>query len=442
MPHRMLVASVSRMLVRWLEQVLASNINANSLFLESCMKILQAHKYFWPRDGASKYALALSDMLKQAGHAVVPFAMQNAKNLESPYSRFFVSEMALGDPLAVSFGNKIRYAGRMLYSVEAKKRIVALLDSERIDIAHIHNIYHHISPSILQEIKKRGIPIVMTLHDYNLISPNYTLFHHGRVHEEDARGWHLSCVKNKCVKDSRAASAFAVAEMAFHYKLMRYYERFVDRFIAPSAFMKNICIRYGIPARRIVHIPHPAPRAEPKDADGRGVVYAGRLSEEKGLNTLIMAARETSGIPYRIIGEGPLRAGLEKKIRELNIANVSFVGFQSGPQLDASIRSARLAVVPSVWYENAPLAILEPASMGMPVIGSRIGGIPEILPDDLLVPPYDHRALAAAIRFWHDASPDLRKDMGARLRERMRRVHDPKKHLDSVMGLYEMVRNM
>ncbi|MFH1766714.1 MAG: glycosyltransferase, partial [Patescibacteria group bacterium] len=251
------------------------------------MKIIQAHKFYWYRDGASNYALFLSELLRNKGHEVIPFAMQNPKNLDSAYGKFFVSGAELDDPSQVSLSKKIKYAGRMFYSCEAKHKMKALLRSESVDIVHLHNIYHHISPSILPVIKKKGIPIVMTLHDYKLICPNYTMFHHGAVHEEDCKGWYGSCVKNKCMKDNRMQSRIVCAEMIFHHKIMKYYERYVDKFIAPSRFMMGKCIEMGWGADRFISLPNPIDKEQKatnkKQVDGDYVAYVGRLSEEKGL---------------------------------------------------------------------------------------------------------------------------------------------------------------
>jgi glycosyltransferase involved in cell wall biosynthesis len=303
---------------------------------------------------------------------------------------------------------------------------------------HLHNIYHHISPSILPLFKKRGIPVVMTLHDYKLIVPNYTMFHHGAVHEEDARGWYLSCVKNKCMKDSRAQSAIVTAEMIWHHKIMRYYEHYVDRFIAPSECMLETCVRFGWPREKFVHIPHPidTKRFHVETKDNGYVLYIGRLSEEKGLHTLIDAAAKTPEIPYRIVGTGPLEADLQARVHTENINNVMFDGFQTGKALDELIAGARLSVLPSIWYENYPLSILEAKSSGKIVLGSDIGGISEMLPDDQLFSPGDHTALAALIRSWYDRSSAERTKVAKRERKETETINNPKKHVEAILSLY------
>lgn len=403
------------------------------------MKILQIHKYFWKRDGASNYALYLSELLQKKQHTVIPFAMKHKKNISSAYDKYFVSERDLSDPGSVSLGNKIRTAATMVYSFEAKRNMDALLKKEQgVDVAHLHNIYHHISPSILPVLKKHGVKIVMTLHDYKLLCPNYTMFHHGTVHEEDAQGWYVSCIKNKCMKNSTAHSVMVTGEMIWHHKIMKYYERYVDRFIAPSRFMMNLCMRFGWDEKKFIHLPNPidATAFSFSPEDKGYVAYVGRLSEEKGLHTLLDAAVLLPSIPFRIIGDGPLSLSLHRRIEKEGLANVTCTGFETGEQLKASLRDARMFVLPSIWYENYPLSILEAKAMGKIVLGSRIGGIPELLPSDMLFSPQNAEELAGLIRTWHVMPASGRYEKGQELRSGVLVENDGIRHSEAIETLY------
>lgn len=404
------------------------------------MNILQAHKFYWHRDGASNYFFTLSEMLRAAGDTVIPFSMEHPENEPSAYAKYFVSHIDLSHPGAVPFGKKIVAVGRMLYSHEAKRHMNTVLSEHPVDLVHLHNIYHHISPSILPVIKKRGIPIVMTLHDYKLVSPNYSLFHHGAVHEEDGRGWYGTCVRNKCMKDSRMQSRIVRYEMIFHHKIMKYYERLVDRFIAPSEFMIDLCVRFGWPREKFVHIPHPVDTRHytsiSSAQEGTSVVYAGRLSEEKGLLVLLRAAAQTPDIPYVLIGSGPQEAVLRQEIETQNLRNVTLTGFLTGESLRHVQKQARLMVLPSIWYENYPLSILEAKAMGKMVIGTNIGGIPELIPDACVVPPGDASTLAARISQWYHATPRERRAYEERGRQEVDRVNHPEQHLAAIKALY------
>ncbi len=404
------------------------------------MNILQAHKYYFPRDGASRYMVELSNSLQQLKHTVVPFTVAMPQTLSSPYSRFFVRDMDIQDPAALSWSQKIRFGAKIIYSLEAKQKIHSLLADTQIDVAHIHNIYHHISPSILGALKQRKIPIVMTLHDYKLVSPNYALFHHGQIHEEDASGWYTSCVKNKCVKDSRSASALSTLEMILHHKFFRFYERYVDRFIAPSQFMIDLCVRHSWPREKFVHLPNPTNTdREFLSEEGKYVTYIGRLSEEKGLSVLLDAAKRTPAIPYRLVGEGPQKKYLKQKIQSQNIKNVELIGFQSGAKLEQEFSKARLLVLPAVWYENNPLSVLEAKARGRVVVASSIGGLSEMLPRELLVPPQDSTTLAKTLEKWYSASISEREKMGKKLQKDVQKKNNSNEHVQKVLQVYHDV---
>ncbi len=406
------------------------------------MTILQIHKYYWHRDGASNYMLFLSDLLEAAGNTVVPFSMKQPQTLDSQYAKYFVSDMDLAHPENIGVLKKIQSAGRMIYSVQAKKQMQLLIDDiGHVDVAHLHNIYHHISPSILPVLKKAGASIVMTLHDYKLISPNYSLFHHGEIHEENATGWYISCLGQKCMKDSYTQSAVVTAEMIWHHKIMRYYERYIDKFITPSQYVMDICIRHGWSKEKFVHIPNPIDMRgfSLQEHDDGYVAYVGRLSEEKGVNVLLEAIKQTPDIQYRIVGDGPKRAEFESYVKKEQMTNVHFDGFLSGDKLKVAIANARVLVVPSIWYENYPYSVLEPMAMGKIVIGSNIGGIPEQLPEALLFPPHDAVALAKCIKRWYNTSLSDRLQMGHKLRERVEKTNDPEKHVQAIEKLYQEV---
>jgi len=402
------------------------------------MKILQVHKFYYQKDGATNYMLFLSSLLENAGHTVIPFSMKGKRNRETPFEKYFVSELNLRDTEDVSFLQKISTAKKILYNREAKKNLQKLLLQENIDVAHLHNIYHHIGPSILRVLKKRGIKIIMTLHDLKLLSPNYIMYHHGQIHEEDAKGWYTSCIKNKCVSDSTSQSALLTFEMIFHHKIMKYYERYVDKFIAPSEFLLNKCVEYGWPREKFVHIPHPVDMKgeEMSYQDGEGVVYAGRISEEKGVRILLDAAMRTPHIPYSIIGEGPELPALHLDVKRKGMKNVTFLGFQEGGVLKKSLQKARILVLPSLCYENAPLSILEGQALGKVVLSSDTGGTKELLESEFLFKRGDSEGLAKKIDLWYNKASTERKKLGMRMQKEVLKAHDQNDHLKSILRLY------
>lgn len=403
------------------------------------MNILQIHKYYWPRDGASKYTLQLTKGLTAAGHKVLPFAMQEPESLLSPYNQYFVSDFDLADPKHLSLLTKIRAGANMFYNPQAVRNLKALLKTQLIDVAHVHNIYHHISPAILPVLKKSGIKIVMTVHDYHLVSPNYSLFHHGAIHDEDAKGWYWSCVKNKCVKNDRLYSVIKVSEMIWHHKFKKYFEKNVDQFIAPSQFMADTLVKHGYDSKKIIVIPNPIPESAGTGAwlrSGDYVGFAGRLSEEKGVQVLLAAAAQLPEITFKIAGSGPEEGKLKEFCQAQKLTNVEFVGFQTGQALEDFIAQAKLLVVPSIWYENGPLSVLEPMARGQIVLGSRIGGIPEMLPDEFLFAPGNVQELVAKINQWYQASVTDREQAGKELQNIAQSQHDFSDHLKKVLAAY------
>lgn len=341
------------------------------------MKILIINKFYFPRGGAEQHVFALRELLKARGHEVMEFAMADGRNIDSAYSRFFVSPI---QSERVRFDwQGVRTVARFLYSFEAARKLDALLKRERPDIAHVHNIYHQLSPSILRVLRKHKVPIVMTLHDYKLLSPNYLLYHHGHIADPDTENL-AQCVTHRSVKDSWAASLVCALETWLHRRL-RLYEN-VNAFISPSAFLRDLFTRHRPSLSPIHHIPHCIPPVAPaKTEPGSYGLFVGRLSEEKGVDELLDVAH---GLPFpiKIAGSGPAEEHLKRRCHREQFANVSFAGFVTGTSLEQLYRNARFLVVPSRWYENAPLVILEAMRWGVPVIAPDHGAFPEFVHHD------------------------------------------------------------
>ncbi len=340
------------------------------------MRILLINKFYYPKRGAERIFFLLKSMLEAAGHTVIVFSMQDARNLPSPYSRFFVSHVDF-ERVRLNWQG-LRSAGRMLYSFEARRKIAELITAEKPDIAHVFNIYHQISPSILQVLKKHKIPVVQTLLDAKLLSPNYLLYAHGGICEHGRGFRYYECVFHRCIKRSYLASALAAFEMSFH-KLVGFYEKNVNAWIVPSRFLAEKIRewRVWIGNGRIIPNFIELPPEQPVTV-GSDIVYFGRLSEEKGVIDLITAAK---GLPYpvTIIGSGPQEGLLRTRANALGLSNVTFLGFLSDNELARRIREARLVVVPSRCYENMPLAILEAFAAQKPVIARDLGSMPELI---------------------------------------------------------------
>jgi glycosyltransferase involved in cell wall biosynthesis len=401
------------------------------------MKVLAANKYYFVKGGAERYFFELARILERHGHEVVPFSMRDELNEPTPYADYFVSHEAFDDRAGVA--GKLRAAARVLYSVEARRRIEALIDATSPDVAHLHNIAHQLSPSILYGLRSRGVPVVQTLHDHKLICPNYQMFVGGATCERCAKWRYHNAVLNRCMRGSVAASALVAAEAYVHRMLGTYAEN-VDVFVAPSAQLRDRMIRHGVDGARIVHLPYSIALDgyEPRyDSDGYAA-YVGRLSSGKGLGTLLTALKAEPTVAFRIVGSGPLEDALRSRAERESIGNVEFVGYRRGEELASIVRGSLFTVVPSECYENSPLTVYESFAYGKAVVGSRIGGIPELVTENesgLVFAPGDAHELAGCLRtLWDDSA--LAADMGRAARLRVEREYGPELHYDKVMEVY------
>ena len=373
------------------------------------MKIMQVNKFWRVRGGSERYVFELSRMLTDRGHEIIPFAMQDPANEPSRYSSLFVSAVELSNPYRLPILKRIGIAKRVFLSREAASRIAILADLTYPDIAHLHNIYHHLSPSILKPLADRGIGTVMTIHDYKLLCPALRFYNDGQVCEKCRPFHYASCVSGRCVHGSRAASALCAAEMFFHDAIQAYTSR-IDRFIAPSRFVAGKLLERGLPQDQVTVIPNfvDSERWKPGEAGGDGdyVLFSGRLSREKGVETLVRAIAGLPDIPLKIVGSGMVETAARQLARELGAANVEFTGFKSEKEVRRLLQNARFICTPSEWYENAPMTVLEAFACGKPAVATRIGGIPEMVRDGetgVLADPGDAGGLRQAIgSLWAD----------------------------------------
>jgi glycosyltransferase involved in cell wall biosynthesis len=330
-------------------------------------------------------------------------------------------------------------AGRMVYSREARRKMASLLSHRPVDLAHVHNIYHQLSPSLLAPLHARNIPVVMTVHDFKLVCPVYSLLSNGQICERCVGNGFAPAVKHRCNRGSLSGSVLVAGETWLH-KRMGLYRDGIDVFITPSAFARDRMVTSGYPDDRIVVIPNCVVAAdyEPLYQPGDHCLYVGRLSREKGVEVLVRAAIE-SGARVKLVGDGPLRPVLEQMI-EGSGADVELLGFRSGPDLAAAVQASAAVVMPSICHDNCPLAVIEAMAWGKPVIGSRVGGIPELVRDGqegLLVPHGDVRALGEAMLRMQN-EPELSERLGRAGRDRTLECYDSYTHLQAVNGAYRL----
>jgi glycosyltransferase involved in cell wall biosynthesis len=403
------------------------------------MRVLHINKFFYERGGAERYFFALTELLEAHGHTVIPFAMQDPANRPTPWQKFFPSRVDFENPRG--FG-ALKSFGRMFWSFEVARKLDALIRETKPEIAHIHNIYHQLAPAtVLTVLRWHRIPVVQTLHDYKLVAPNYTLFDRHGICERAKRGY-LRTVLGRCIRGSVWASAVEAVEMSL-FRVIGL-PKMVERFIAPSHFLRAKLGEWGISKELIAVVPLPVTGEEIIRPLGDAVLYLGRLSPEKGVSVLLRAWKQAPAeARLMIAGTGPELRELQALSESLQLRNVAFLGHVPREQLPEVFAAARCIVVPSRSYEVSPYVIVEAGARGIPVIASRIGGIPELVQHErtgLFVPPDEPAALAQAIRelIFDPARAEM---LGEALRARTIAEHDPENHYGTIFSLYQDVLN-
>ena len=341
------------------------------------MKILIVNKFLYPKGGSETYIFKLGAFLQSMGHEVQYFGMEHEGRIVGNRVDAYTSNMDFhgGSKLA-----KLLYPVKTVYSVEARKKIRRVLDDFQPDVVHLNNFNYQLTPSIIPEIRKwekqsgHRCRILYTAHDYQLVCPNH-MCSNPNTHEncEKCLGGHfLNCAKGKCIHGSLAKSMVGSMEALF-WKWMGTYRQ-IDTVICCSAFMKQKLDSNPVLAAKTVAIHNfMDPVLEQPVQKKDYVLYFGRFSREKGITTLVQAAKALPQISFVFAGSGPLEHLLE------GIPNICNVGFQTGAALETLIREAKISVYPSEWYENCPFSVMESIAYGTPVLGADIGGIPELI---------------------------------------------------------------
>jgi glycosyltransferase involved in cell wall biosynthesis len=339
-------------------------------------RLLNVNSYHYRRGGSDIVYLEHGEMMSSLGWGVAHFSMHHPENLPTTWSKFFVDRLDYG--VKGSLLGQVTMAAKAVYSFEAQRKLRDLIGIFAADIAHLHCIYHHLSPSILPVLKDEGIPVVMTAHDLKIACPAYKMLNRSGVCERCKDGSVFNVLRYRCVRDSATASAVVAIESGLQ-RWVRGYEKYIDKIVCPSRFFVEKFVEWGWPRERFVYIPNyvDAGAFVPRFDAGSYFLYFGRLAPEKGIATLLRAAG-AAGVSVKVVGTGPEEMALKRLNAELG-GVAEFLGFMGGESLHEVVRGARAVVLPSEWYENAPLSILESYALGKPVIGAAIGGIPEMI---------------------------------------------------------------
>lgn len=351
------------------------------------MNILIANWTWYSSGGDWTYIENVSKLYQDNGHQVIPFSMEDERNIPNNYSEFFIRNIdykKLNEQKKISQG--IEVLAKSIYSREAIKNLEHLLNQVDIDLAHLNLIHHYITPSVLKVFKKRNIPVIWTLHDYTAICPQSTFISNDKVCEKCIGSRFYNCALNKCKKQSFLASSVAALEN-YVYRYSDYYS-YVDYFICPSVFSYEKYRKHGFFPDKLRQIYHGYEFKDDSvhtngnqkslpDSKSRYIVFVGRLEKIKGISTLLKAMKSNLDIHLKVIGDGSSERDLLAYQKEYDLKNVEFMGKRGKKEVWQLIYNSEFLICPSEWYEVLGFTIVEAMLMGKPVIGANIGAIPE-----------------------------------------------------------------
>ncbi|ACZ75415.1 glycosyl transferase group 1 [Dickeya parazeae Ech586] len=399
------------------------------------MKVLLVNKFFYIKGGAETVYFQEYDRLKAAGVEVMTFSMLHENNFPSDYAAYFVDNVDYHQRSGVV--GAIKTAVNFIHNSQACKKLRALLHQEKPDIVHFHNIYHQLTPSLISVARECGCKTVLTAHDYKMICPSYTMLRDGNVCDACVTGSVFNAFKYRCQQGSASKSLLLSLEAGWQ-AIARHYQQ-LDAIISPSEFLRGQLLR-KLPHSRIDVIVNGINDDLPLDADEDDgyFLFIGRLSREKGVATLARAhQRMKNNMPLKIVGNGPLYDELVAQFPD-----AEFLGYkQQGEELNRLIKRARAVVVPSEYYENCSMSVLESMAFAKPVVGGRIGGIPEQIRDKvdgILFEPGNVQALAEILDYLA-LNPQQAKEMGRNARQRLSEKYSLNKHTAALLALYQEI---
>ena len=412
------------------------------------MRILLVNYRYFISGGPEKYMFNIKKMLEDNGHEVIPFSIHSTKNVETEYSKYFVEPIGSRDAVYFSEVKKTPKAiwqmvTRSVYSGEVKKAIQREIRDVKPDLVYIIHFVNKLSPSVITGAKELGVPVVLRLSDYFLLCPRFDFMYQKKICEECLTRGYKACIQKSCVQGSKAASLIRVFSMKVH-SLLKAYDK-VDAFITPSEFLRKKLIDNGFPAEKIVCIPtFTASRSRVGEPQlGTYGLYFGRVTEEKGVETAVLAYEKMPDKQLKIMGDDSTEEGerLKAYVKQKGLTNIEFLGFKSGSELEGVIKGARFTLIPSIWYDNLPNTALESFQYSKPVIASDIGSLPELVihgENGYLFEPGNADALKAAVELLDD--DEKIRTMGTKSRSRLEDRFAPKTHYDALMRVFEKVR--
>jgi glycosyltransferase involved in cell wall biosynthesis len=404
------------------------------------MKILLINNQHYRKGGAHTVYFNTGELLQKHGHEIYYFAMKNEYTLPYEYDEFFPNAI---DYRELSFLKKTRATKSFIYNKESYKKLNEYIKLIKPDIAHVHLFMGGLTVSILEALKENNIPVVHTVHDYRLICPAY-LFLNGEneICEQCKKGKFYWCLVNKCSERSFSQSGILALD-AYYREWYKKPYNLMDSLIFVSNFAMqkhqefelpkdvNCSVLYNFILNLQTYVPN--------HQRGKYFLYFGRLSREKGILTLIESVR-ISDIKLKIVGTGPLF----EQIKRIETTNIQVLGFKQGDELNQIIRNASFIVIPSEWYENNPMSLIEAYAFGKPVIGADIGGIPEIIiPNEtgFLFESKNINDLKEKIQIAQNLTNKEYEYMSKNARKFAETHFNPKNHITALINIYNKLIN-
>jgi glycosyltransferase involved in cell wall biosynthesis len=403
------------------------------------MRILYCNKYNFPFSGTESYLFEAMDLMRARGHEAALFAMADARGKPTAYDGYFLPHIDFKSARGLL---KVRLAAHAIYSRQARKKIRKMIAVFRPDVAHVRNIYHHLSPSILWELKRQGMPVLYHLNDFKLLCPSYNLVSASGGACDGCKGGKFgNVIWRGCHPEGRTASIVLAAE-AYVHRWLGTYQKCVDAILTPSHFAKQKLVEYGWNPSIIQVLPHfqhlpSQPRCHP--GSSAPILYFGRLSPEKGINDLLFAMAQIPQLRLIVAGDGPQRQELEALAQQLALNNVVFSGHVSGVALEKLIADSQFTIFPSRAYETLGKSILESYAQGRAVIASDLGSRRELVNEGetgLLYRVGDVSQLVTAITYLA-ARPELSRQMGHAGRALVEKKYSQEEHFQSLTKIYE-----
>ncbi len=437
------------------------------------MRILLVNKFHYLKGGSETYYFELAKLLKEHGHEVAFFAMQNDKNIKTDCKEYFVPNIDLNS------NNKLK-ALDIIYSKTNKEKMIEAINDFKPDLIHVNNFQRQLSSSIITVAKQKNIPIVFTAHDVQAICPNITMLDNDtNICEKCLNGKYVNCIRKKCIKNSKLKSVLGALE-GYYYRINKIYTKKISSIITPSNFLKEKLVQDGIPEQKITVIHNfidtnkynvenkSITNLEQKDkieqnksiSDEENILnkeetleqygklnkgyalYFGRLAKEKGILNLIDAFSKTKIGTLHIAGEGPEKEKILKFIKEQKLEDrVKLMGLLKQEEMKEQIKNCKFVVVPSIWYENCPYSIIEALIMSKPVVASKIGGIPELVKNNENGFTYEYDDIDTLKKIMEKLFKDeeIVKKLGENASKQARMEYSKQAYYDKIIEIYENI---